>query len=84
MSENVDMADYAEESEDELVAEFDICLAGALKDSLQLLQYPLRPRFRPYGDQGVLKSVEMAVNSKHDKKGADESRAGEVAPGEVV
>ena len=46
----MDMADDVEESDDEVVAEFDICLAGALKDTLQLLQYPLRPRFRPYGD----------------------------------
>ena len=35
---------------DEVIAEFDICLAGSIKDTLQLLQYPLRPRFRPYGD----------------------------------
>jgi len=38
------------ESDDEVIAEFDICLAGSLADSLQLLQYPTRPSFRPYGD----------------------------------
>ena len=38
------------DSEDEVVAEFDICLAGSLKDQLKLLQYPLRPANRPYTD----------------------------------
>jgi hypothetical protein len=34
------------EDEDPVIAEFDVCLSGALKDQLQLLQYPLRPRYR--------------------------------------
>ena len=38
------------EEEDEVVAEFDVCLAGSLRDQLQLLQYPLRPNYRHYGD----------------------------------
>ena len=46
--------DDDEELEDEVVAEFDICLAGSLRDQLQLLQYPLRPNYRQYGDQGIL------------------------------
>ena len=39
-----------EDSEDEVIAEFDICLAGSLRDYIQLLQYPLRPNYRHYGD----------------------------------
>jgi hypothetical protein len=40
--------------DDEIVSEFDV-LTGDSED-LFLLQYPLRPRYRPYGDQGSLKS----------------------------
>ena len=40
----------SEDEEDECIAEFDICLAGSLRDQLQLLQYPLRPNYRPYQD----------------------------------
>jgi len=42
------------QEDDPVVAEFDICLSGALRDQLMLLQYPLRPRYRKYGDQGEL------------------------------
>ena len=52
------------ESDDECLAEFDICLGGALKDNIQLLQYPLRPSFRAYGDHGRLSLAEVAINSK--------------------
>ena len=34
------------QEDDPVVAEFDVCLSGALKDHLLLLQYPLRPRYR--------------------------------------
>ena len=53
-----------DEEDDEVVAEFDICLAGNLKDYLQLLQYPLRPNNRQYGDQGDLSEVHVAVESR--------------------
>ena len=61
--------DYGEE-DDEVVAEFDICLAGSLRDQLQLLQYPLRPCYRQYGDHGELKRVEVAVETRADEKAA--------------
>ena len=50
-----------EEEEDECIAEFDICLAGSLRDQLQLLQYPLRPNYRPYADQGELTHAQVGV-----------------------
>lgn len=34
------------DDDDPVVAEYDVCLSGALKDHLTLLQYPLRPRYR--------------------------------------
>jgi hypothetical protein len=52
------------ESEDEVLAEFDICIAGSLTEHLLLLQYPTRPSFRPYGDQGVIAAAEIAMVSK--------------------
>ena len=33
-----------------------------MKDDVHVLQYPLRPNYRRYGDQGELKKVEMCVN----------------------
>ena len=39
-------------------------MAGHLSEQLHLLQYPTRPSFRPYGDQGVLAAAEMAIVSK--------------------
>ena len=53
------------ESEDEVVAEFDICLAGSLKDQLKLLQYPLRPVSRPYSDQGDLVRAQLGIDSRY-------------------
>lgn len=53
------------DEEDPAIAEFDICLNGNLKEQLQLLQYPLRPRYRQYGDQGTLNQVELGINSKY-------------------
>lgn len=50
--------------DDEVVAEFDVYLAGQLKDDLHLLQYPLRPSYRAYGDQGQLFKVEMSSGVK--------------------
>lgn len=34
-------------------------LAGKLKDGLHLLQYPLRPSYRSYGDQGDMLKFEL-------------------------
>ena len=54
-NKNLVSKDMDEESDDDpVVAEFEVCLNGALKDQLMLLQYPLRPRYRKYGDQGDL------------------------------
>lgn len=50
-----------DEDDDEVIAEFDVVLAGQMRDDIHLLQYPLRPSYRPYGDQGELVKVEMAV-----------------------
>ena len=47
----------------QVVAEFDVFLTPKMKDDIHLLQYPLRPSYRPYGDQGELIKVEMAVQS---------------------
>lgn len=33
-----------------------------MKDDVHILQYPLRPNYRRYGDQGELKKVEMCVS----------------------
>ena len=44
-----------ESDSDELVCEYDICINHNTNgEQLNLLQYPLRPRYRPYGDQGSL------------------------------
>ena len=45
-----------------MVAEFDVLLAGRMKDDVHIFQYPLRPNYRRYGDQGELKKVEMSVS----------------------
>ncbi|TNV81381.1 hypothetical protein FGO68_gene8998 [Halteria grandinella] len=50
-----------DDDDDEVIAEFDVVLAGQMRDDIHLLQYPLRPSYRPYGDQGELVKVEMAV-----------------------
>ena len=64
-NKNLVSKDMNEESDDDpVVAEFDVCLNGALKDQLMLLQYPLRPRYRQYGDQGELSQAFLAINSK--------------------
>lgn len=42
------------EIDDEVVMELDVVTESS--DNFYLLQYPLRPRYRPYGDQGTLKS----------------------------
>ena len=53
-----------DEEDDEVIAEFDICLAGSLREQLQLLQYPLRPSNRQYGDQGTLKDVQVQIETR--------------------
>lgn len=45
--------------EDEVVAEFDVQLNPLDDTQIHLLQYPLRPRFRPYGDEGQLSAVRL-------------------------
>ena len=62
--EDFDRQESEASDEDEVVAEFDICLAGSLRDQLQLLQYPLRPNYRHYGDQGTLKEVQVTIESR--------------------
>lgn len=53
-------ADEAE-GEDEVIQECDVLLShmSDLDAKLFLLQYPLRPAYRPYGDQGELQNVYM-------------------------
>lgn len=45
-----EMRRASDSDDDPVVAEYDVCIGSALKDNLQLLQYPLRPRYRQYGD----------------------------------
>lgn len=44
--------------DDEVVLELDVALNEP--QSIYLLQYPLRPRYRPYGDQGTLLSATIS------------------------
>jgi len=47
------------EEDDPVVAEFDVVLDSNPDLQLHLLQYPLRPCYRPYGDEGELTAVRM-------------------------
>lgn len=47
--------------DDELVAEYDVVIND--QQPLYWLQYPLRPRYRPYGDQGTLLSATLSEQS---------------------
>lgn len=51
------------EIEDQVVCELDVVLNGSCQGQLCLIQYPLRPRYRPYGDQGNLASGKLGDNS---------------------
>ncbi|CAG9318502.1 unnamed protein product [Blepharisma stoltei] len=51
------------ELEDEVVCELDVVLNSQSEGQLFLIQYPLRPRYRPYGDQGTLSSGKIGANS---------------------
>ena len=58
-----------EESEDELLYESDVYLNRMYDPpdfvgDMYVLQYPLRPSYRPYGDQGVLDRVELKPKSR--------------------
>ena len=60
------------ESEDELLYECDVYLNRMYDPpdfvgDMYVLQYPLRPSYRPYGDQGVLDRVEMKPKSRRLK-----------------
>ena len=46
------------ESEDECLMEMDVYIQP-LQQDLHVLQYPLRPADRPYGDHGSLMKVEQ-------------------------
>jgi hypothetical protein len=52
------------DSEDELLFELDIQINSDLQANLNLLQYPLRPRYRPYGDQGSLQTAQLGLQPK--------------------
>ena len=57
------------ESEDELLHECDVYLNRMYDPpdfvgDMYVLQYPLRPSYRPYGDQGVLDKVELKPKSR--------------------
>lgn len=36
---------------DEVLQEVDVVISSRLSNHLNLIQYPLRPNYRPYGDQ---------------------------------
>ena len=57
-----------------MVAEFDVYLSGKLKDDLHLFQYPLRPNYRSYGDQGSLYKVEMATQQIEIKSALNDEK----------
>lgn len=64
--------------DDEVIAEYDVVLN--LPQSLFLLQYPLRPRYRPYGDQGtlvdaVLSDESLVMNYSLDKNSTNFDRS---------
>eukprot|EP00742_Colponemidia_sp_Colp-10_P003579 GILJ01003811.1.p1 GENE.GILJ01003811.1~~GILJ01003811.1.p1 ORF type:complete len:258 (+),score=48.46 GILJ01003811.1:38-811(+) len=44
---------------DEIVRELDVYVSSNLIEQLYLLQFPLRPLYRPYGDQGALSEVRL-------------------------
>ena len=46
-----------QEEEDEIIEEVDVYFCGELNDELAVLQYPLRPSDRFYGDYGDLSAV---------------------------
>jgi hypothetical protein len=55
------------EEEDELLEEIDVYYNGELKDEICVMQYPLRPSDKFYGDNAELTSVQM--NKEKDKAG---------------
>ena len=50
-------------ADEDIELEFDVYMNGSLNEQLHLLQYPLRPHYRHYGDQGNLESVEMGIQT---------------------
>lgn len=52
------------EVEDECISEFDVKLNSTSDTRFLFLQYPLRPRYRPYGDQGSLSSARFKSEEK--------------------
>lgn len=50
--------------EDECISEFDVKLNSTSDTRFLFLQYPLRPRYRPYGDQGSLTSARFKPSQK--------------------
>lgn len=47
------------DEDDPVVAEFDVVLDSSPDLQLHVLQYPLRPSYRPYGDEGDLVAVRL-------------------------
>ena len=62
--------DPGDETDDEVVLDVPVYMnhlnheESAFVGQLYLLQYPLRPNYRPYGDQGNLKGVEMRPSQR--------------------
>jgi len=56
---DVDQQDVDESADDEIVREIDVYINRLPDAELYLLQYPLRPVYRPYGDQGQLATVDI-------------------------
>jgi hypothetical protein len=51
------------EEEDELIEEIDVYYNGELSEEIFVLQYPLRPSDKPYGEHAELSSVHMNKDS---------------------
>jgi len=49
--------------EDQVELELEVVLNKTFEEELALLQYPLRPRYRPYGDQGSISKASLSANS---------------------
>lgn len=50
------------DEDDPVVAEVEVVMEQAQELQLQLLQYPLRPKYRPYGDEGELTAIRMQTD----------------------
>eukprot|EP00919_Chromeraceae_sp_WS-2016_P036321 GHVR01086216.1.p1 GENE.GHVR01086216.1~~GHVR01086216.1.p1 ORF type:complete len:216 (+),score=61.83 GHVR01086216.1:48-695(+) len=66
-SEESEYNDDNDDENDPIIAEYKVELTRIEDGELHLLQYPLRPVYRPYGDHGQLSTVEYRKNQKSFK-----------------